>query len=158
MKTKIIREKIPGTYDTICNLLNRGGKQDFKFNYAVIKNKEKLEKVAIDIRIEMQKIDLERDDLCRKYCEKDEDNKPIIENNKYKGLDGHEEFEKEIEKWRKKKEDFSSKEITIEGYEIPMSSVPQQLEGVYQEAIMPFLNMGPNQTKSKAKDKEIKVN
>lgn len=128
--------------------------QGVKFAYAVIKNKEKIKKEVITLNKytqptgEYQEWEKARITLCNKYCTK-KDGKPVIENNKFVGLEKNSEFEKALEELKKEykttlddykaKVDEYNKKLTeeiefdlhqIEKKELPEKISPKQLESI----------------------------
>ncbi|MBU0959785.1 MAG: hypothetical protein KKB31_07600 [Nanoarchaeota archaeon] len=85
------------------------GIENFKFSYAVIKNKKKLEQ-AIDLELMQEALkpsekyteyNNKRIKLCEQYCKKDDDNEPIKIRNQYVGLLGNKEFLNAVEELQK---------------------------------------------------------
>jgi len=73
-----------------------------KFAYSVVKNKKLIEaeiktfEEVIKPTEEFQKYEQKRVETCEKYCERQEDGKPVVENNAYKIIDKI-SFDKELE-------------------------------------------------------------
>lgn len=137
MKIKLSREKVLNTFQNLQTLLQK--EWEYKFNYAVIKNKEKLEPITKQIKKLIQIFENQRIKICEQFCQKNEEGNPILVNNNYAGLINNEEFNKEIEKLTNKKIDYFEEEIEFEGYEIQKECVPTKLIGCQQEALMPFI-------------------
>lgn len=154
MKVKLTRAKILQYFKVLTEYLARGGEQDFKLNYGIIKNKDKLEKICIDTNIQLNLYDLEREGLCEKHADKDEDGNPIIVENKYKGLDHNEEFRKDFDELKTRINTYKDEEVTVDAYEISQSLIPLKMLGLYQEAIMPFIE----KVKKNDNEKEVKIN
>ncbi|MHC4574395.1 MAG: hypothetical protein ACYS76_09740 [Planctomycetota bacterium] len=162
MKIKLKRSEIIRTYNIFKTALERGGEQDYKFNYAIIKNKQKLEKKMIDISIKLKLFELDRLDLCEKYCDRNEKGEPIFVKSPdrtgkmvdaYTGLEKNKEYRKESDKQIKEKEDYEKEKIEIEIYSIPQKILPNKMVGVFQEALLPFIA-----EELSSKNNEIKIN
>jgi len=147
MKVKLSREKIINNLGGIRSLLQK--ENIVKLNYAVIKIEEVYSNLAKEFQTELEVLDKKRIAVCEKYCEKDENNKPIIKNNSYEGLKGNEEFEKEIKLLTEEKENYLKEEIEIEGWEIKEEWLDNRMQGNAQKAIIPFIEK---------EEKEIKLN
>ena len=154
-KIKLNREKIIKCYNGIKQLMNNGKEYNYKFNYAVDRNYQKLEKLCVDIQIEFSKLEAERVSICNKYCNKDEKGKPIFElkgdQRNYTGLDDNEDFDKDMKVWKEKEEKYRKEEIEIEIYGIKKIYVPNQMRGNDQASIMPFII-------ENKEEKEVKIN
>ena len=123
-----------------------------KFAYAVIKNKAKINQEITALNKNMQptaeyrKWEKARVALCQKHCTK-KDGKPVIENNKFIGLEKNLTFEKALDGLKKnykptlddykKKVDEYNRKITeeiefdihkIAKKDIPVNITPKQLE------------------------------
>lgn len=157
MKVLLTRQKVLKFHQVLNEFLTTGGQQEYKLNYGIIKNKDKLEKECVDINIQLNLFDLERVDLCEKHCEKDEEGKPIIDQNNYKGLDHHKDFKKEFDELKENIKEYKNVEVEIEAFVIDSALVPDQMIGKFQEAIMPFIGQ-PEKKKKNEKDKEVKIN
>ncbi len=82
-----------------------------RFNYHILKNIEIIEKERNILNKvleneEMKNYEIKRTELCKKYCNKDENDNPIIENKIYTGLDSNEEFKLEFENLNKENEEI----------------------------------------------------
>lgn len=94
-----------------------------KFVYATIKNKRLIEQELKDCKDmlkdkkEYTEFNNKRGELCEKYCTKDKNNKPIIVNGKYTGLEVNSLFTKELKTLQKKyKEAIDTKQNQIIDY------------------------------------------
>jgi hypothetical protein len=140
MEVKLKKEKVNMVLSQINLLLGKDNK--IKLNYALIRNKEKLESAAKKIKKDIDVFEKERIDCCEKYCEKDDKGKAILKDKHYQGLEpgNNDEFDKEYKIIREKAENYLSEEITIEGYKILKSFLPEVMNGLQQEAILPFVH------------------
>ncbi len=151
MKIKLQRKKIVKAFLVLNQFLQTGGEQEFKFNYAVIRNKDKLENYKIDYDIKIQEFDLDRVELCEKLCKKDENGKAIIIDNNYQ-FDNPEEFKEKVKVISDKKKAYEEEEIEFEGFEIPREYMPKKMVGAFQEIVQLFL------PPSDVSENEVKVN
>jgi hypothetical protein len=123
-------------------------KGNIKFSYFVAKNRITV-KGEIDAINEAQEAaeafkayDTDRGKLAEKYADKDENKKPVIKDNQYVITEKRDDFEKELEKLKKKyskviKErqeqlnklrDFLNEEVDFNGYQIRLEDLPGDLE------------------------------
>ena len=140
MKVKITVNELLDSIGQIKNLQNNV--HSVKFSYALVKIKKTLTEEAKKIDQKFKFFQTKRNDLCIKYCEKDESGKPIIENDKYKGLVKGEnpEFDKVFQALEKERDDYLNSEVVIKDvYGISKDLVPEKLNGLQYEAILPFI-------------------
>lgn len=113
-----------------------------KFNYALIKNinlitpeVEANDKVKSASKPYMDYQE-KRVELAKKYAAKDEEGNPIILNNVFQGLDGNQEFIKELDVLNKESEaslkeidDFMRQEVLILDfpYKIKLEDIPEEI-------------------------------
>ena len=163
MQVKLPRAKIKDIYAKLNQMLN-GGVYHFNFNYALIKNKNLLEKHVVEIDKMLMKIDEERISICVKYCKKDKDGKPVLESvvnergqrsENYSGLKGNPDFDEEIKQLSEKRESYLKTVIEIEAYSINTKYIPQSMKGIYQESLMPFIEL--DKLQQKLSEDEFKV-
>jgi Skp family chaperone for outer membrane proteins len=139
------------------SLNNVSALKGVKFAYAVARNlniiKGEVEAIRKSFQPSEEIIEFERErvELNEKYAEKDKDGKPLVENNKYKGLEGNKEwkkkseelnkkYEKVIKEYQKQQEEYIKsleEEIDIELYRISLKDVPDdistsQMNGIYK--------------------------
>ena len=155
MKVKLTREKILNTFANLQQLL--GKENDYFFNGAIIKNKEKLELMSKKIRKELvqfeemkNELDNRRVAICKKYAKKDENGIAILINNNYEISEENKEvFEKEIKpileegkNLQDKRQNYFEQEVEFEGFSIDSETIPSKMIGAQQEAISPFIVKG----------------
>jgi len=130
------------------NLEKLNDLEGIKFAYAISKNKKMLKdeieslQEIIKPSKEIEEYERKRINLCEKYAEKDKNNKPIIEDNRYKFInDDKDKFEKDIkilmdenkellEKQNKKNEEYLKlleEDIEINLYKINKSDIPEKI-------------------------------
>lgn len=151
MKVKIARRELFNLLDTFEILKNLSGS---KFAYAIVKNKAKIKKEAITLNTAMrptkeyQEWETARIALCNKHCTK-KDGKPVIENNKFVGLEKNKGFDKELNKLKVKfKETLDNYQKQVKEYnkkltetiefdlhlidkkDLPVNITPVQLESI----------------------------
>lgn len=123
-------------------------KVNIKFSYFVAKNRLSL-KGEIDAINEAQEAseafrayDKDRGVLAEKYADRDQNDKPIIKDNQYVITKQWEDFEKELEKLKKKYKkaiderteqlnslrEFLREEVPFKGFQIDLPELPQDLE------------------------------
>lgn len=142
---KISREKMLDVYILIDEILKKSEK--VKFNFRLFEEQEKIEKEKKrleEVAKPNDKInDFERKRLmlCNRHCEKDENKKPIIENNMFKGLVGNKEFNKDFlelkegykedlekqENKLKEVDDLLKEEIEIKFEKINLDLIPDDI-------------------------------
>lgn len=140
MEVKLKKEKVNMVLSQINLLLGKENKR--KLNHALIRNKEKLESAAKTIKKDIDIFEKERIECCEKYCEKDDKGKAVLKDKHYQGLEPgiNKEFDEKYGVIREKAEKHLSGEITIEGYKILKSLLPDVMNGLQQEAILPFIH------------------
>ena len=149
---RIQRSKLLGLLQGI-NAINLPG---VKFNYALIKNKNKIQSElevlskVMNVSKELGEYDVKRTELCKVHCTKDAKSKPVIKNKKYEGLDNHPEFEKGLKELeteykdaldgrKKQVEEYNTlilEEIDIPLHEILFKDVPEQITTRQLDSIM----------------------
>ena len=127
-----------------------------KFNYAVLKNKKKVEaeikviKEVMKSSAEYEEFTTKRIEVCEKHCTKNKEGKSIIQNRVYAGLKDNVEFDKELEtlkvtykvalegyeKQRKELTELLAEEVEIELHQVNVKDVPdgvttKQLEAIF---------------------------
>ena len=157
MKIKITRQSLFNllpTFETLKDL------QGAKFAYAVVKNKEKIKREVIEFNKtstpkptkEYQEWEKARISVCQEHCTK-KDNKPVIENNKFVGLEKNPKFEKVLNKlkvkfketlgdYQKQVSEYRKKlaeEIEFDVHTINKRSLPEKISPKQLEAIMPLI-------------------
>ena len=133
--------------------------QGVKFAYVVTKN---MNKIRSEIKILQKSVktpekfseyENKRMRICNKYCAKDKDNKPIIENNAYTGLDDNKffsfeidklqkEYKETIDKRKKQAEEYKvmlEEETKVELYKVSLKNVPEKITAQQLEKIMPIV-------------------
>lgn len=152
--------KIKTTRNQLFNLLNvfkeLKDKEGTKFAYAILKNKKKIineiKTFNIDNQVkpikEYNEFQKERIALCNIHCAK-LDNKPVIKDNNFVGLEGNKVFDKGIEELKKnykptldnyqKQVNEYNKKLTeeidfgihqIDKKDLPTNITPKQLESI----------------------------
>jgi hypothetical protein len=126
----------------------KGKKVNIKFSYFVAKNRLSLknEREAINEAQEPSEVfktyDQDRGTLAEKFADKDPNGKPIIQNNQYVITEKWNDFEKELEKLKKKYKkviderneqleklkEFLNEEVEFEGHQIKLDNLPSDLE------------------------------
>jgi len=134
--------------------------KDVKFAYALVKNKKRIKeeiellKEATKVSDKLQEYEKKRIMLCKQYCEKDDNKKPIIKNNSYCGLDNNKNFNEEIKKLREEyKEELDNREkqiedynklleekVEIDFYKISLKNIPQDISAEQLEPLMILVN------------------
>lgn len=140
MDLKLSRKRVIETLDQINVLLGKDNVK--KFNYALIRNKQRLESACKLIFKSIDKMERVRTETCIKFCEKDKDGKPVVVNSQYQGLQKgtDKEFDIFMENYTEKRTKYLDEEIELKDiYTIDEVYVPQVVNGVAYEAILPFI-------------------
>lgn len=156
---KLTNQQIVDYLTQIDNLLKR--ENEYKFNYALIKIKRKMQSNLKRIDKKLTDINTIRMNLCVEYCEKDEKGKPVIVNDKYKGLEKgvNKEFDDKFTKLQEDRIKFLETEIIIKDcYGIQESLIPDRILGSAQEALLPFIIDSPPKDEQEKGNREIKLN
>ena len=128
---------------------------NIKWQYAVIKNKKLLEseiKLIQSLRKEVEQMKVyesERVATCVQHCEKDANNQPIIEENRYKVIDMdafnkamaelQEKYKEAFEEDGKIQAEFEKlldEEVNIDLYKVKMEFVPNNLKSFEAEYLI----------------------
>lgn len=128
------------------------------FSYAVLKNRAKVQSalaVLHKVTNHPQKGEFEekRKALWEEHCAKDEDGKPILEEQNYTGLEGNEAYEKAFEALREEYKEVIEQnqknnmefqvnlnnEADIELHMISMEDVPENISPKQLEGIAPMI-------------------
>ena len=117
---KVKRVELFGLLQALGTLGNLSG---VKFAYALIKNKKKIQaeldtlKETVKPSNKLQEYENKRVELCKQYCEKDKEGKPVIKNNSYSGLDVNVKFDAEIKKLKEEyKTELDNREKQVKEY------------------------------------------
>lgn len=131
------------TIETLQNIIKLlQNNNDQRFNYALIRNKKRLETEVKSIYKEIDVLEKKRSDTCIQYCKKDEKDKPVIVSGNYQGLEPGmcKEFDEFMDIYKKEKELLFDSEITIKDcYGIKEEYLPKVLNGLQQESLEPFV-------------------
>ena len=134
VKKKISRKDLISLNNIIENLLEKSTQPiPFGFSYCLSKNSSKIESEIIAIKsankvIDNKELSEKEQEILLKYCLKDSDNKPLIENSQYQfDLETYKIVKKELEDLKNnypeilKFEEFMEENVEIDFYTIPMS-------------------------------------
>jgi hypothetical protein len=158
---QIQREKLVAMFGLINRLLSQ--KTSVKFHYLLLKNKKILQ-TEVDALQEAQQAEppegheefnTKRMDLCKEYCEKDENDEPKITNGNFvipedrkeefeKNMDAlKEEYKEVMEVMDKRQEDFLNllkEDVDVDLTIIPLSVMPQDLVGNEVEVLFDIID------------------
>jgi len=126
----------------------KSNENKYEFNYALSKNKKKLEKIVTDINEEIELINKEISRIKVKYCGKDKDGKPIIirhpadpSKSVYQGLEYglNPEYDVRMEEMETKLKEIMKHENEIEVYLIKKQHIPEKIFGTNFDNIIEFI-------------------
>ena len=140
MVLKLKKSEILKMLNAINEILKRDDCQ-FKFNYALINNKNRVTKTADGLTEEMQAWEKARVAIILKYCAKDKDGKAIIEDNQYTGLTPGQvpAYDKEMADHVALNATILKEEVEVELHDVDKATLPDKLTGNQIEGILPLI-------------------
>jgi len=127
-----------------------------RFAYAMAKNvakmKDEITALAAAEGASRGEYEKQRVALCRQYCDKDGNGKPVMVDGKFSGLSECPEFHvavaKLMETFNPKIADFDkmmSEEIALDLHKVALTDFPEQLTGEQMAALLPVVDDKPNE-------------
>lgn len=114
---------------------------DFDVIYALTKTKGKLRHVAEEIVEMIENTRKAEQQLCLKFCDKDDEGKPVTEDNRFSGLEigKHPEYDNAIEDLISKRTAFLNEKINVEIHHINKEIIPKKGKANILETLCYFV-------------------
>ena len=129
-----------------------------KFAYAVVKNRAKVDSIInalykVKRHSKEKEFERRRVEICEKYCDKDDDNNPVLEHDAFQGLQDNADFDTDMDKLRKEfkavmdhrekeKKVFDARleeEVEIDIHKVFLDIIPEAITANQLAGIMPMV-------------------
>jgi len=140
MALTLTREEALQVESAIDAILKREGNR-FEFEYALVKNRRKLKAHNAETREDISIMQKELRALALEYCDKDDDGKPVMQNNMYAGLETgkHPEYDARTEEIHAAIKAKLKTPVELEPYLIKKEYLPSASLGTALIALMDFI-------------------